>query len=445
LTHATDIPVVIPSVSLAGQQPAAQAAPGQLISFNRQNNLHPFVTQVYEPYTTGSVLINATWTEKVDDLTKPLPQDLMTKAALYHAHLPKLLPGSTATNIGPAYSYLPATPIAAKLPFSDTKYRRLALEVGGVSRYASLFPKDNRTAHRTVTYDFPSIAVPPVPDVEYILPTMEWTFGKDSQTRKCGLAVMLNRPWWTTGAGEQLALLLPFGSKTPTLPAKNPDGASSMSGIENQVSAWGMHAIWSPLPGTVPDIGITNGGRCITAGNPSQTFVAFAPAYDEVEQRWFCNLSFSDPPAYGVLMRLIFARYQPNSITVPTDLSLSAGVITDFALLGPSRLLQVQRSLKSLDVKITGVGPTAKDQVNTFEIDLAGEGDDDHTLFRWREPGPPATNQQTAGILWHGSIDFDPLKTYTLVVREYETHPSFETAGATRKKLVYASAYPIGL
>lgn len=450
LVHATDIPVVIPEATLSGTEQESDAGgDSQVFSFDRNANPRPTVTENYEPYTTGIVTMNASWVDQIDDLQKAGPEERATSAAFYSRHLPKVWEGSSAENIGPTIASPPSPPVT--LPFSDSLYRRVTLQTSGVSRYTGVFGNDNRTVSQDVTCDFLSTASPPAPDIEYILPTFEWTFGRDSQKRKCGLAVMLNRPWYASGAGEQLAVILPPGSKgkSARLPAQSPNAPGSSYGIENQVTAWGSHAIWLPAESTDMYIDLMLPGQCIpvSSGGQTQTIAAFDPVFDEVEGRWFCNLSFSDPPVYGVLARLVLARYQSMSIA---GMALSNPVVTDFALLGPSRLLQIKRSLSSVQVTISGVGaydPSGALQT-IFDVVVASEEDGDETQFAWREPAKPwgdSTSNRSSAILWRGTLDYDWAKTNMLIVREYETHGSFEKGATenTRRRLVYSSSFPL--
>jgi hypothetical protein len=329
-------------------------------------------------------------------------------------------------------------------------------------------------------YDFLSTAPPPVPNIEYVLPTFEWQFEKSSrvrkQTRRCGLAVMLNRPWFASGDGEMLAVVLPPANQckagtvpsrrslTLTLPSQYPPyGASSLYGVEQQVTAWGTHAIWPSVENANMSISLRNAVRCEPVVIQGQAFsvALFEPNYDEVEQKWYCNLSFSEAPVYGTLMRLALARYQPHSI-VPdksTDdtIAISDIVTTEFALLNPTRVLQVKRKGGSLEVTIIGVGVyDEKGQLQTrFDVRLATETEDAY-VFPWREADAPSSGDKPDSarqILFHGLVKFDHLKTNAIVVREYESFPVFESdcggGGkatseiASREKLVYATSVEI--
>jgi hypothetical protein len=477
LTHATDLPVTVPNFLLDGAD--SQSGDIAPYKYDRSQCSTPGVTTQYEPYTTGKVSIEASWTEMVDtpgDKKNPLPIRVSRKAAIFSQQLPKLKATKVGADIGAVYdsddscpscrSGASATTVGptAKLPFSDTRYHRVELAMTGVSRYENVISEKshNPSATNRVLYDFPSTAPPPVPSVEYILPTFEWQFAKKfhqyTQTRKCGLAVMLNRPWFSSGEGEQLAVLLPASSrcgsaripsfKTVQLPAQYPPLQSQdPDGIEDTVSAWGSHPIWDFAETSSMSISLENASSCVSVTINKQSFnlALFDPAYDPVEDRWYCNLSFSEPPVYGALLRLILARYQPHSAS--PGISLSAPSIVDFALLNPKRIVQTRRaSLNSVEVTVFGVAPYHGGKLlNKFTVEVVTEQDRDTTEFAWQESDSPATSgTQNAAkqILWQGVLKFDPLATNTVVAREYEQFLPFEAAGASQR-LVYASSIDI--
>jgi hypothetical protein len=495
MTHATDVPVTAPDFYLDGavlqkNGPRPITIDGmELYSFDRSVCSAPGVTTTYEPYTTGKVSIEASWTEVVDtpaDKKNPSPVRLPQKAAIFSRPLPKLRATKAGADIGSVYDSDDSCPTGpgcpppstagtpcptAKLPFNDSRYRRVQLAMSGISRYETVLEekKHGAQAARKALYDFLSTAAPSVPDIEYVLPTFEWRFAKKfhvhTQTRKCGLAVMLNRPWFVSGEGEQLAVLLPSSSQcgpaqvpslqSVQLPSQYPPLQGSSNGTENTVSAWGTHAIWNFAENNTMTISIENASSCESLEVKGQTynFALFDPIFDEVEQRWYCNLSFSEPRVYGTLMRLILARYQGHS--AKPEWTLSPPAIADFAFLSPERVVRIKRSWhwNSLDLAISGVGaydPNGKLQTR-FDIHVATEKDHDTTGFPWREPESFVTDgasDRSKNVLWHGPLKFDPLATNTIVIREYEVYPVFEAqpnsgSAPMHDRLVYASSIDI--
>jgi hypothetical protein len=462
MTHATDLPVSVPQCRLETDNNK------DLIPvFDRKTIPAPQITTYYEPYSTAKVSIEATWAEMTDDPASPAPKSQLTKARFCDRSLPKIQPGTTPTNIDGSSSIDVSPP--TKLPFADTRYRRLDMVISGTTRFADIFDLSSKPIPTTTsfrTYDLLSIAPPAVPDIEYVMPTFEWdTATKGKHIRAVGLAIVLNRPWFATGAGEKLAVLLSQGSTVLSrlIPSQYADlpgaPAGTKSGAEDQVTAWGTHAIWKSVEASTMAIELKNGDGPLfvtDTKNPSKTVVTFDPIFNQAENRWYCNLSFSEPPVYGALVRLAVARYQPNSIK---DCSISETVITDFAFLGPSRTLAIKRSLgkSEVEVTITGVGAYDADGklLTRFQVRLAHEADRDFTRFNWREPEETDDLSDKSGkapILWHGFVPIEnTLATNALVVREFELYPSFyeySSGGSETKserKLVYADVIDVPL
>src|SRR5207237_8685075 len=79
-------------------------------------------------------------------------------------------------------------------------------------------------------------ARPEAPKVLYIVPTFKWERNANGTKRTGGgLRIYLDRPWYSSGDDEKLAVLLPAGGK---LDAK----------MEPFVSLWGKDPIWASGP-----------------------------------------------------------------------------------------------------------------------------------------------------------------------------------------------------
>src|SRR5262249_58789808 len=113
--------------------------------------------------------------------------------------------------------------------FHDTKPRKITCWFVATTRYAEYFPA-NATAPRLsgkVTIDVPCSARPLPPKVLYVVPTFGWQQGStdDGGTRcerRVGLRVYLDRPWYSSGDGEQLAVRMAM-EPVPIEPSGNGD------------------------------------------------------------------------------------------------------------------------------------------------------------------------------------------------------------------------------
>ncbi len=105
--------------------------------------------------------------------------------------------------------------------FVDTRYRRVTYGLEATTRYREFMPSDVRAddkrlkiasdPHRTWV---PNVAPPAAPNLLYVVPTFGWTRqnngGQTTSMRAGGgLRVYMDRPWFTTGFGEMLGVVLP--------------------------------------------------------------------------------------------------------------------------------------------------------------------------------------------------------------------------------------------
>ncbi|MGD8167015.1 hypothetical protein ACEXOS_007295 [Herbiconiux sp. P16] len=231
-------------------------------------------------------------------------------------------------------------------------------------RSDAVWPRDDGKSvlSEPIVLDIPSSARPPAPVVHSVVPLFRW-FDESAadqpfarrRERRSGLRVYLERPWFATGEGELLAVLM----------AAAPSRASGDEDVE-WVSQWGRDPVWAgrtlparrirPITLEAPDLalGDPGGGHPATGqlrlSLPLSTdavpemvsveAVAYAPAFNEARRLWFVDVAFEKTPALWPFVRLAVARYQPVSVD---ELHLSTAVRADFAQLPPERALTVSR------------------------------------------------------------------------------------------------------
>jgi hypothetical protein len=475
MTHATDLPIWSPVAILQGDN--FDAPPG-IYPFDRSDTgiPKPIITTKYEPYSTSKVSIEASWTDIVDDLNLAEPANRNSSAHFLERSLPKLVTiGEAQVAMDNIDNYPTDSSAPVQLPFTDNRYRQVTVTTHGTSRFAGVIQDDLAIEPPTIVnakvYDFIATAAPPVPDVEYIVPTLEWTFGDNTHTRAVGLSVILNRPWGVSGNGEKLAVVLsedpaagsPSGKDLADylkMPSAYPITADYPAEypIENRVSAWGTHRDWTPSARLGSAASAYKAGFIsIQGGDPPIAFkensvnrviTTFTPAYNAQDKKWFCNISFSKPPVYGAIVRLLLARHQPHA---KDGCHLSRTIPCDFAMLGPNRSIVLSRSGfggSKLKIQICGIGAyTAEGKLLTsFEVRSAAISNTNSIGFNWVEGdviAPSSAANQAIGLLWEGSVDLNADEVIyggAIVVREYETYRSVEDPTQTRQKLVYADA-----
>ncbi len=254
----------------------------------------------------------------------------------------------------------------------------------------------------------------------------EWQ--KIRRVRRGGsVRVYLDRPWYSSGDGELLGVML--------LPQLVPDS------LKSYVTQWGMDpARNTKVPKGGLDItdfdNVVQGQRNLSIGERDDTkfnVAGFKVEYNNERQLWFCDIE---------------------------NAHLSPVVLTDFIQVANDRTLNVEKSQSGdkLFVRLEGVafgGPEA----NRVEVRLEALIDEENKDFGWeplitrRPPNPVVLDMvsvDTAACLWkwEGEIKV-PLEVRgqrcRLVVSEYERFladneaPSMEILGIANKtpRMVY--------
>jgi hypothetical protein len=140
--------------------------------------------------------------------------------------------------------------------FGDTKYRCVSYTAIGTSRYREYFrpmqdeetvllqngklpPRWTRSSP-PIMLDILNTAQPEAPKVLYVIPTFKWEASPQGHRRVGGgLRVYLDRPWYSSGNGEQLAVVL-----YPDARADLPEKAKAF------VTQWGLDPLWEDGPRT---------------------------------------------------------------------------------------------------------------------------------------------------------------------------------------------------
>jgi hypothetical protein len=244
----------------------------------------------------------------------------------------------------------------------------------------------SRLSVTPVALDIRASSRPAAPDVALLVPTFAWTQTRTprdthaptaqitSRRDAATLRVYLRRPWWTSGAGEQLAIVLYPGGV---------DGDSSEvpDALVPYVTQWGADPAYAaapppaPLPSfaAFPQAVSTHRGLFLDelpqsgATPDSKVDVAVHEvSYDESQDLWYCDVRVDAGHAYQPFVRLALARFQPHALSVQEsgikrdDLHLSRVVIADFVQLAPERVATVTWTPTGTRVTVQLAGPTYK-------------------------------------------------------------------------------------
>ncbi len=452
LTHAVQQPLTAPAILTLATQ---KSAVGQTYA-GLEGTL-----QVHGA-STVQLDLEAAWEEPIDDLARPGPELRQRQAQVLSMQV-----AYDDTELA-----LEADRPSARHELGDTKYRRVAYRGVATTRYKSHFPATITDDPANITRagdpaeaDVLSSARPAAPRVRYVVPTFRWEDTPAGWRRKGGLRVYLDRPWYSSGAGELLGVLLEDrGPGGITLPGQKPPLVREP--MRPYVTQWGLDPIWNaPAPGALTPDKLTNGAAPLESDltleefqRPDGTYpdtnrvrvVGHAVAYDAVRRLWFCDIDVEHADSYWPFIRLGLARYQPKSIP---HAQLSRVVAADFMQLAPDRTATVVGGAQG-SFRLTIAGTDAPDSRQTlpyfghtgYEVQLEQRRKDAaaEAFETWTPVGSVQLVQGRDGT-WNGdfTVRGDPEMDYRLVIREYEYFPEVPAQEDPPKRLVYAATMPL--
>ena len=359
--------------------------------------------------STDSVSGEAAWVEVSDDLTldryteTPLTETPFSSMVRPFEDI-AVLAGSEAVLPVPDVGLVGLHDLTHR--FNDTKHRRVTYRFRASTRFREYFapallegdPEEPLDDGRSVlsaplTLDVPSSARPAPPVVHSVVPLFRWDKrGEPEQpmarrhVRRSGVRIYLERPWFSSGEGELLAVLLaPPGARPepgayPWVPGTDTFGPAQEdeSGFPFVSKVGGDPIWWSAevknralQPLQLDDILDLAGyddrdepARPVAAPAESLDLPAlgssypvrvlgYQPHYNEARGLWYVDVALNPATTLWSFVRLAVARYQPWSVD---DCHLSAPVRCDFVQLPPERTTSVSRTDGS-HVRVVVSGP----------------------------------------------------------------------------------------
>lgn len=347
--------------------------------------------------------------------------------------------------------------------FGDTRHRLIRYRGVATSRFREYFapalagkPENVSRSGAEIEVHVPSSARPAAPRVLYVVPAFGWERGGArndpqvhvSRRRGSGLRVYLDRPWFSSGVGELLGVVLwPDWHHDPPEP------------MLSFVSRWGRDPIWAapstpagPSAEHFPRATGAASGLALeelvnTDDDPRVSVVGHTVEYDEERGLWFCDIEIDAGDAYTPFVRLALARWQPHSLA---GVEISRVVMAEYAQLAPERSVTLVRGpagAGTVDVSVMGrtfdTGPGG-DRGSATEVAVEERLPGTHGELGWSKTDDPSVTV-TAGpvdghetLRWTGQVRVPPNHApglYRLVVREYEL---FEPAHGATRRLVFA-------
>jgi len=403
--------------------------------------------------STINVDIEAAWSEPVDDLTDS-PQPVIRKGTALPVEV-KIGRGDTIAVVN------------GKHEFHDTKHRNVAYTAVATTRFreyfdASITADPNNITRRSLpeTLSIANSARPNAPNPLYVLPTFGWTSRTEgawnfSRRQGGGLRVYLDRPWFSSGEGELLGVVL-WGSP----PADSPECKSFEvpDSLKGYVTQWGMDPLWNAPPPpsqAVPQLDHFRNavafGEGLTLDELSNreackceafSVAGHTVAYDATRKLWYCDIELVVGNAYFPFIRLALARYQPASVA---DAHLSRVVLAEFAQLLPDRSASISLDpidLTKLQLAVNGLtydGPGSASMWVTVQTQRVGGGD-----LAWVPVSTTAmTPSHFAGpdTLWTAQLTLPAkrgTRPFRLLIQEFETYSTDFEGPEQQTRLVYA-------
>jgi hypothetical protein len=318
-------------------------------------------------------------------------------------------------------------------------------------------PPITRKAAAPVVLDIKNAARPDAPKVLYAIPTFGWSSSVNSGStliqstrRGRGLRVYLDRPWFSSGDGERLGVVIWAGASAPSPAAKavttewglDPVFLSGATTSGPTIGAFSLADATQTSGLTVEELPPDDDGQPIhVAGHKVE--------YDAERRLWYADLEIDAGATYFPFVRLALARYQP--ISVP-NAHLSRVVRADFVQLAPDRAVTITRpkgNARDLAITVAGVGYTraaGADGRSRIEVSLERKrATTDLAMAQelgWEEvpnSGVALTASGPAGTTaWTGAITLPAgsAGAFRVIVREIELYGS-------DRRAVYADAIVI--
>ena len=319
--------------------------------------------------STGKVDMLAQWEDPIDDVSQP-------KFILqpHSAHLCEVLIREEQDLADIVDCAKGEKPIHN---FGDTKFHLVSYQPVGTTRFREYFPESITNDPANLMLAGPlsnpvkilNSVRPDAPRVLYVVPSYQWEedpappANTVSRQRIGGLRVYLDRPWFSSGAGELLGVVFIEGKPFADLSEHE----------KPFVTEWGVDPMWrsglaednaskDKFHGTTKKGGdllleeMTLPG--IPRDDPAQPLVSvagYSPEFDETRGLWFADILIDAGASYSPFVRLALARFQPHSVkNGDGDAHLSRIVRADFAQLAANRTASITSSATKASILVAG-------------------------------------------------------------------------------------------
>jgi hypothetical protein len=321
---------------------------------------------VHSP-STERVEVEATWTQQEDDVARDRPDDVEPPARHAVACTLPILEFEDLALLGNSDQTLDLPGIAsyrlhrARHELGDTRHRVVEYRCRATTRFREYFdpalladPDDHSVLGNVRRISIPSSARPAKPAVRQVLPMFRWEEETEPEQpfglrrrRRAGVRIYLDRPWYSSGDGELLGVVVgELGDE--------PDRSDA-------TSQWGADPVWhgrGPARRAIQlelDQLFAGFGRELPARplrplarlplvdlvrEPEAGVLGYRPEYDATRKLWFTDIAIDPGAAIWPFLRLVVTRYQPESIP---GMHLSPLVRCDYVQIPLERTATVTR------------------------------------------------------------------------------------------------------
>ena len=392
--------------------------------------------------TTRRVDLSFSWCDLVDDLTNVGPETRSKNAILHIDAIPPVLPLPRGRDPLRQAPNARATPDLAEddslillsgvrtavgrmtnedlkdkqlsVAFGDTRARIVDISAVAQSRFADEFRKGSSNflsfpgEIRQIVC--PSSASPTAASIDYVMPQYQWLekkSGHQAHERVGGcFRIWLNRPWFSSGVGERLAVVCwPATTFDKSfIKEKLYSAFAELCGVNNDpppflepfVTRWGEDPLWTmnvkACVGSIPpeafrrhvcdrpDIAaLSKSESCFPIldlreceamkshlesyeeASAKVTLVLYEPTYDSASRRYYVDVQVDQEYAYYPFVRLALARYQEYALP---GFELSEITSHEFVQLPPTRRTEldvhgIEGGNATVSVRMRGALPAA--------------------------------------------------------------------------------------
>ena len=252
--------------------------------------------------------------------------------------------------------------------YPDMRFHSVTYRAVATSRYGDFYPPSDDPRKHTLVSESQAVpvlstAAPERPLIEYIVPAFRWTTELGATTAHItrrrapgGLRIYLQRPWFSSGNDERLAVILRSSGSRPLHPA-----------VRACVSSWGFNPIKQsdlmptyPLVTDLRDAEHESRDMQMPAAWTSEEIpaaesgivVAMYPVQLEPRRGLlYCDLELYPHQSFFPMVQFALARYQTNALPAA---QLSRIVRSEFVQLIPGRVLRIEPAGDGYHVRLEG-------------------------------------------------------------------------------------------